>query len=75
MAQAAIAIFFSDVSKKIKTTLREKMAAEKEQQAKTAENFTSTVSHEMRTPLGSIIFLIGLIEKLLETMPQTIELQ
>ena len=75
MAQAAIAIFFSDVSKKIKTTLREKIAAEKEQQAKTAENFTSTVSHEMRTPLGSIIFLIGLIEKLLETMPQTIELQ
>ena len=65
MAQAAIAIFFSDVSKKIKTTLREKIAAEKEQQAKTAENFTSTVSHEMRTPLGSIIFLIGLIEKLL----------
>ena len=75
MAQAAIAIFFSDVSKKIKTKLNEKMAAEKEQQAKIAENFTSTVSHEMRTPLGSIIFLIGLIEKLLETMPQTIELQ
>ena len=74
MAQAAIAIFFSDVTKKIKTIMKEKMTAEKVQQAKNAENFTSTVSHEMRTPLGSMLFFIGLIENLLEAMPQTIEL-
>ena len=75
MGFAAIAIFFFDVTKKIKTKLNEKMTAEKVQQAKHAENFTSTVSHEMRTPLGSMLFFIGLIEALLDDMPQTPELK
>ena len=75
MAKAAIAIYFFDVNKKIRTKLNEKITAEKVQQAKHAENFTSTVSHEMRTPLGSMLFFISLIEALLETIPQTAELK
>mmetsp|Transcript_22843 Transcript_22843/g.30455 ORF Transcript_22843/g.30455 Transcript_22843/m.30455 type:complete len:91 (+) Transcript_22843:224-496(+) len=36
--------------------INEKLTEEKQLQARQVENFTSTVSHEMRTPIASVLF-------------------
>ena len=52
----AIAVFISDITKKVNQLINEKHIQERQHIAKQAENFTSTVSHEMRTPLATILF-------------------
>ena len=57
----AIAIFISDVTKKIVSHVNEKKVEEEREKAKQAENFTQTVSHEMRTPIGNCLVFINSI--------------
>jgi len=66
MTKAAIAIFFLDVTKKMKAKFNAKLAAEKAFLKKLAENFTSMINHEMQTPLASMLFFIIQIERQLE---------
>ena len=66
MTKAAFAIFFLDVTKKMKAKFNAKLAAEKAFLTKLAENFTSMINHEMQTPLTSILFFIIQIERQLE---------
>ena len=50
-----------DVTKKIIDMILNMQKQEKKQQREQAENFTSTVGHEMRTPLASILYFIKLL--------------
>ena len=52
----AIVILIRDVSKKINQKLLNIKDREEKVERRQAENFSSTVSHEMRTPLGSILY-------------------
>ena len=53
-----MAIFIYDSSKKLRTNIVEKQSSEKTHIARQTESFTSTVSHEMRTPIGTAIFFV-----------------
>ena len=64
----AIVVLMADTTKKIHNRLHAKHAQEKEQQAQHAENFKSTVSHEMRTPLESILFFVRQIQAFIEKL-------
>ena len=55
-------ILMADVTKKVRSRLNSKLAKEKEQQVQHAENFKSTVNHEMCTPLESILFFVRQIQ-------------
>ena len=59
--KAAISIYMTDATKKINTKILKLKDQEKRTQMQQTENFTSTVSHEMRTPLASILYFIKLI--------------
>ena len=56
--KSAIVIFIHDVSKKINSKIIELQQQEKIIQARQTATFTSTLSHEMRTPLGSVLFFV-----------------
>ena len=64
----AVVLLMTDVTKKIHSRLRAKHAQEKEQKAQHAENFQSTVSHEMRTPLESILFFVRQVQIFLKSL-------
>ena len=65
IGKPAIAIFMSDYTKKIRDKLNRLQRQEEFDSAQQSENFTSTVSHEMRTPLFSIQFFLKQIMTLL----------
>ena len=60
--KAAFAIFISDVTRKTARKVNELDIIQKHQINQMAENLTSTVSHEMQTPLSSILFFIAQLE-------------
>ena len=58
LGSATIAIYINDQTEMIKKKKR-KVREERERAAmQQQENFTSTVSHEMRTPLATILFFL-----------------
>jgi len=69
----AIVLLLKDVSKKTAARLQERFLQEKQEAARQAENFTSTVSHEMRTPLGNILFFLKLVLNFLGSLPLSLD--
>ena len=67
----AHAIFISDVSKKVVADLRDKRLKEQKERAKRAESYTAMISHEMATPLGTIIFFLNFIGSYLRSIEDT----
>mmetsp|Transcript_25398 Transcript_25398/g.31784 ORF Transcript_25398/g.31784 Transcript_25398/m.31784 type:complete len:85 (+) Transcript_25398:1206-1460(+) len=53
----------TDVTKKICSRIGEKRLMEEQLRAQQAESYTATLSHEMRTPLASIMFFLDFILK------------
>ena len=53
-----------DATKKIRNSILKMQNQEKKMQKEQSENFTSTVSHEMRTPLASILYFVMLLMQL-----------
>lgn len=62
IGKPAIAIFLTEVTTKIKEKLRVKFQDEKDQQEQRSSHFKSTVSHEMKTPLESVLYFINQFE-------------
>ena len=50
-----------DETKKIRNRILKMQNQEKKMQKDHSENFTSTVGHEMRTPLASILYFVKLL--------------
>jgi len=73
--KAAIAIYINDVTKKINGKVKEMHHREKQQEATQTESFTATMSHEMRTPLGTVLFFIKLIQDLIVQIEGSTEAQ
>ena len=55
----------TDITKKIVRKVIKKKKLEKEHKAKQVESFSSTVSHELQTPISSILFFIERINEFL----------
>ena len=68
----AVAIFISDISKKIASYVNEKRAEEEREKVKQAENFTQTVSHEMRTPINNCLVFIKTILDIIAAMGESL---
>ena len=66
IGKPAIALLMRDASKKIRTKILGKQRQEHYQKAVHSESFTSTVSHEMRTPIGIAIFFLARCMKIIE---------
>ena len=64
LGKRANVIFMSDVTKKVHSRINEVALEEVAQQAQLSENFTQTVSHEMKTPLASILFFVKALQRL-----------
>ena len=65
LGKPATAIYLNNYTKKIKEKLYRMKEQETAQRDQQAESYTSTLSHEMRTPLFTIIFFLKTI---LETL-------
>ena len=59
------------MSKKVQATLNDKKRKEQEERARQAESYTAMISHEMATPLGSIIFFLNFINTFLNSLEDT----
>jgi len=68
VGKSAIAVYVNDYTKNMRRRLDRMRQQEEEQMRQQTENFTSTVSHEMRTPILSIIFFV---KQMLEWLSQT----
>ena len=61
----ATVIYIINETKKIHAKFKDIKHSQKLLQAQQQQNFTSTVSHEMRTPLGSVQFFIKRLQTLI----------
>ena len=50
--------------------MKEKRHEEEKMQAQQTESYTSTMSHEMRTPLSSLLFLLKYLFTFLAGLPE-----
>ena len=66
MGTPAIAIHVTDATKKICNKIIEKHMDQQLHIARQSECLTATVSHEMRTPLGTSLFFIQMLIKMLQ---------
>ena len=69
LGRPAIAIYFRDKTKRIYAKLHKMRRQEEKQILQQSESFTSTISHEMRTPILTIIFFVKQILEILESDP------
>ena len=59
----AIAIYFQNMTKHVKQLRLESLVLQEKNKTQQLENYTSTISHEFRTPLGtSLMFLENLMQ-------------
>ena len=58
MGSAAIALFINDATSKVINKVERLKKHEKKQSEIQTESFTGTVSHEMRTPIQTLIFFM-----------------
>ena len=65
LGSSTIAMYINDSSEWVKRKIQEKEAQEAAKAKQQQENFTSTVSHEMRTPLATTIFFLTQVIQLL----------
>lgn len=75
MGKPTIALHITERTKKVKEKLLRMMHKEEEQMTQQTENLTSIVSHEIRTPIGNMIFflqqIINILQKLAEVTRET----
>ena len=75
MGKPTIALHITERTKKVKEKLLRMMHKEEEQMTQQTENLTSIVSHEIRTPIGNMIFflqqIINILQKLAEVTKET----
>ena len=57
--------FIKDATKKIKTKILQMEQQEQVQMDRQVENFTATVSHEMRNPVATSLFFLAHVLKVL----------
>ena len=69
MGEPAVALYMNDATGKVREKLRQLAEHEIKQTASQTESFTSTVSHEMRTPIQTMLFMLGLLLKILQAVP------
>ena len=69
MGVSVIVLYMSNYSNKVDEKLSHLERQEKKQLNNTRESLTSTVSHEMRTPIGSMMFFVSEIIDCLERVP------
>ena len=65
LGKKSTVIFFSDFTKKVIGMVKEAQLRESVMQTQQAEIYTATISHEMRTPLGSALFFLRMIVQVL----------
>ena len=58
LGQAAIAIYFQNMAYYMKEIRLESQILEQKNRNETLESFTSTISHEFRTPLGTALMFL-----------------
>ena len=68
MGKPSIAIYLTNVTKKIMQKLLNLQRREEKQEQVQAESYKSTISHELRTPLGSTAFIV---KKIIELITNT----
>ena len=61
----AIALIFNDYTDKLRQKLLRQKHQEEIQDARNSETFSSTISHEMRTPIGQCIFFVKVVISIL----------
>ena len=69
MGVPAVALYMKDSTIKVREKLRQMEEQEVKQTAIQSENFTSTVSHEMRTPISTMLFFLQMLLKILQAEP------
>ena len=69
IGKPALALYISDRTNKMHEKLSNMVQREEEQSNQQTENFTSTLSHEMRTPLLTILFFLQRIIAILSNVP------
>ena len=68
MAVPTIAVYISDKTNKVNENLMRVKHREQQLRSKTSESYTATISHEMRTPLDTILFFLAIVIDMLKTM-------
>lgn len=61
-----IAVYMNEYNTEVKENLLRIQRREEFQKAQTIESYTSTLSHEMRTPLLTVLFFLQYISNYLE---------
>ena len=59
MSKPAVAVYINDITKMISEKLIKMEYLEHQQEKLQAQNFTSTISHEMQTPIETMIFFLN----------------
>ena len=62
----AIALFVNDKTTKMRGKFLQMQRQEHNMKTRQSESYTATLSHEMRTPLLSIIFFLNCVKMILE---------
>ena len=68
MAVPTIAVYMSDKTNEVKENLMRVKHREQQLRSKTSESYTATISHEMRTPLETILFFLAYVINTLKTL-------
>ena len=69
VGKPVIALYIRDKTEHVHEKLLMMQFKEESQMKQQAESFTSTISHEMRTPILTIIFFLQQIMDMLNTIP------
>lgn len=62
----AIALFVDDKTTKIQSKLLKMKRQEEHMKTRQSESYTSTLSHEMRTPILNVIFFLNQLKLIIE---------
>ena len=75
MAVPSIAVYMSDKTNEVKESLMRVKHQEQQLRSKTSESYTATISHEMRTPLETILFFLAYVIEALKKMKQSAQIE
>ena len=68
MAVPTIAVYMSDKTNEVNENLMRVKHREQQLRSKTSESYTATISHEMRTPLETMLFFLAYVIDTLKKM-------
>jgi len=69
VGKPVIALYIRDKTKRVHEKLLMMERKEETQMKQQVESFTSTISHEMRTPILTIIFFLQQVMEMLHSIP------